>query len=336
MCIVFRFVFAIVTWISAVLMLMLCWVYHWPIPALPVLDGFANFAHILWVFNLMLFVAWLFSLSRMTYVPLLAVLLSLLAFDNYYRFKDNTENAEKGGVHVMSYNTHSFELFEWGRDEFRANNMIQFILKESPDILCMQEFSYEARRFLKKEYPYSFITPRNQGKTIQAIFSKYPLLSTNILDFPNSRNNAIYADLVLGKDTVRVYNVHLQSYRIEGYGFLVRDYGMWFVNRLAETSSMHRKQVQILKEHQKQSPYPVLIFGDLNVPPYSTTYNKMKEGMLDTYAERGIGIGRTFELAKIPYRIDYILADPKFLVLNHQNYDVPYSDHFPISAWLKP
>ena len=335
---VFRFLFALITGFSALLLVVLCWVYYWPISDFPVLDGFANFAHVLWVFNLILFLFWLFGRSRMAYVPLVAVVLSLLLFENYYRFAgaEISNNEAKDGIHVMSYNTHSFELFKWGRDEFRANNMLQFILEESPDILCMQEFSYEARRFLKKEFPYSFITPRDQGKTIQAIFSKYPLRNAQMLDFPNSRNNAIYADVVMGTDTVRVYNVHLQSYRIEGYGFLVRDYGMWFVNRLAETSEMHRRQVEILKGHQRQSPYPVLIFGDLNVPPYSTTYRKMKDGMIDTFAERGKGLGTTFELAKIPYRIDYILLDPKFSVLKHQNYDVPYSDHYPISAWLKP
>lgn len=335
---VFKFLFALVTAFSALLLVALCWVYYFPITDLPVLDGFANFAHVLWVFNLILFLFWLLGRSRMAYVPLAAVVLSLLSFENYFRFEETATpvNYPSDAIHVMSYNTHSFELFKWGRDEFRATNMLQFILEESPDILCMQEFSYEARRFLKKEFPYSFITPRNQGKTIQAIFSKYPLLNARILDFPNSRNNAIYADVVIAGDTVRVYNVHLQSYRIEGYGFLVRDYGMWFANRLAETSQMHRQQVEIVKEHQRQSPYPVITFGDLNVPPYSTTYRKMKNGMIDTYAERGKGLGTTFELAKIPYRIDYILLDPRFSVLSHLNYDVPYSDHYPISAWLKP
>ncbi|MFM1878353.1 MAG: hypothetical protein RLZZ241_1219 [Bacteroidota bacterium] len=334
---IIRLIFQLITWFSAGLMLTLGWVYYWPITWLPVLDGFGNFAHVLWVFNVLLLVGWILARSRMALVPLAAVFISLITFENYYRPGVNLSQAhETTGIKVMSYNTHSFELFKWGRDEFKANNMLDFIREESPDILCMQEFSYEARRFLVDKLPYNYISPQNEGKTIQAIFSKYPILSGEVLDFPNTRNSAIFADILMGKDTVRVYNIHLQSYRIEGYRFLIRDNGFWFMNRLAETSKMHREQVRLLKAHQAKSPYPVMIFGDLNVPPYSTTYRKMKEGLIDTYAERGKGLGTTFSLAGIPYRIDCILVDPAFSVINHQNFDVPFSDHYPITAVLKP
>ena len=35
-----------------------------------------------------------------------------------------------------------------------------------------------------------------------------------ILIFPNSNNNVIYADIKKGKDIIRVYNMHLQSIKI--------------------------------------------------------------------------------------------------------------------------
>ena len=60
----------------------------------------------------------------------------------------------------------------------------------------------------------------------------------------------------------------------------------------------------------------------------------MKEGFQDTFAEKGSGLGTTYSLKGIPYRIDYILADPSFDVLGHRNYGVRYSDHYPLMATL--
>jgi len=48
----------------------------------------------------------------------------------------------------------------------------------------------------------------------QAIFSKFPIVKSGSIEFPNTANNAIYADIVKGSDTIRIYNVHLQSLRI--------------------------------------------------------------------------------------------------------------------------
>jgi hypothetical protein len=41
-------------------------------------------------------------------------------------------------------------------------------------------------------------------KTGQAIFSKYPIIDQGNLVFPNSNNNAIFADIKTWKDIIRV------------------------------------------------------------------------------------------------------------------------------------
>jgi endonuclease/exonuclease/phosphatase family metal-dependent hydrolase len=55
----------------------------------------------------------------------------------------------------------------------------------------------------------------------------------------------------------------------------------------------------------------------------------------DTYLEKGSGFGRTLDFKFLPFRIDYILTDPEFDVLEHKNYDVVLSDHFPVMATIK-
>ena len=61
----------------------------------------------------------------------------------------------------------------------------------------------------------------------------------------------------------------------------------------------------------------------------------MKEDFQDTFLERGSGFGRTYDLWKIPLRIDYILVDDDFEVLAHKNYDERLSDHYPVMATLR-
>lgn len=56
-----------------------------------------------------------------------------------------------------------------------------------------------------------------QGKNIetgQAIFSKYKIINQGTIAFPESDNLVIFADVKKGKDTLRVYNIHLQSVKI--------------------------------------------------------------------------------------------------------------------------
>ena len=47
-----------------------------------------------------------------------------------------------------------------------------------------------------------------------AIYSKYPLINTHSFNFKDSYNNTIVADVIRGIDTIRVYNLHLQSFSI--------------------------------------------------------------------------------------------------------------------------
>ena len=63
--------------------------------------------------------------------------------------------------------------------------------------------------------------------------------------------------------------------------------------------------------------------------------NKIKGEKNDAFAEQGSGFGRTFIFDIIPLRIDFILSDPEFKVRAFENFDVTYSDHFPIMAVLE-
>ena len=61
-------------------------------------------------------------------------------------------------------------------------------------------------------------------------------------------------------------------------------------------------------------------------------YKILRGNMLDSFEVAGNGFGSTFAIDYFPLRIDFILSDPSFKILEHTNFTFPYSDHYPISS----
>ncbi len=88
-----------------------------------------------------------------------------------------------------------------------------FIQKENPDVVAFQEFKRD--KDVDLNYPYKY-EKLNGGKRANglAILSKFRIVNQGSLDFENSYNNAIFIDVVRNHDTIRIYNVHLESFGI--------------------------------------------------------------------------------------------------------------------------
>jgi endonuclease/exonuclease/phosphatase family metal-dependent hydrolase len=90
------------------------------------------------------------------------------------------------------------------------------------------------------------------------------------------------------------------------------------------------RQVDILSDHIKNSPYPCMVCGDFNDTPVSYTYQKLKGKLKDAYLESGAGIGNTYFGSFPSFRIDYILHSRALTTLNFQTKKIQLSDHYPI------
>ena len=159
------------------------------------------------------------------------------------------------------------------------------------------------------EFPYNYIHFRGKNILGHAIFSKYPLINTYSFDFEDSYNNALSADLVKDTDTLRVYNLHLQSLSIKPRVSYLQELNNEVLRKRISTLFIkQQEQVELIVEHKNNSRYPVIISGDFNNTPFSYTYRKLSESMNDAFVEAGNGIGTTFLFEYYPMRIDYILA----------------------------
>src|SRR5690606_13880368 len=142
---------------------------------------------------------------------------------------------------------------------------------------------------------------------------------------------------VYGKDTLRVYNAHLQSFRIvpSTSSFADGRRTQRTYHRLVDTFTKQMEQARLFREHLEESPYINLIGGDFNNTQFSNIYKIVKGDMQDSFLEAGKGFGGTYRLFHLPIRIDYILADPRLRVMEHHNFDKRLSDHYPVMARLR-
>ena len=237
-------------------------------------------------------------------------------------------------IKIFTFNTHSFRGKYWNQRDFFATKFDDFIGNEDPDIICLQEFDERSHiQHLKDTYLYSYISKGTAvvDKSSLSIYSKYPIISDGFIDFPNTLNGAIYVDLEINEDTLRVYNIHLQSLKVRP-GSFKRETPTNLLSRLGGSFAKQLEQVTIIKEHQSKSPYKSIISGDFNTTQYSGAFRTISEGMKDSFIEKGNGYGTTYNFKFLPFRIDFVLADKDIEITDHKNYDIEVSDHYPIMA----
>ena len=291
---------------------------------------------VLIIINIVFLMYWGVQLKKHGLLSFFILLVGFNYITSFYSFSGNS-SIEKAAdkLSVMTYNVRLFNAYKWIEKDSVAEDIITLIRKAAPDILCIQEF-YAEQESAFKDYPYQYIKHKNPNqKNGQAIFSRFPVIHKGSLEFPRTSNNAIYVDVVKGKDTIRVYNLHLESLRIqpesedwaqEGSGNMYRRMGAAFATQ--------QNQATIFEEHKKMCSYKTIICGDFNNTQYSNVYRRLKKGMKDSFKAAGSGFGRTFNFGYFPIRIDFILADETMTIHAHKNYTENYSDHFPVEALL--
>lgn len=273
-------------------------------------------------------------------------------------------NKENGNMRVMSWNVEHFDILEHKSHPERKQEMLSLINSYRPDIACFQEMvasdSFpDAINYLPAfvkalgmdELHYSFNPKLDFDKKHHfglIIFSRHPIINRQTISYrPNDYNSIFqYADIVAGKDTFRVFNIHLQSLRFSGEN--KRYIAAPEMNDEADikqsknlldkfrTGFLKRyRQSDRIREEIRQSPYPVIICGDFNDVPNSYAYNHIGYGLQNAFAEKGIGTGRTYSGISPTLRIDNIFCDNRFTVEQYIRVRKKLSDHFPILADLQ-
>lgn len=310
----------------------------------PFLAVLTLFMPLFFILNGLFFIYWGIQFKKRMILSGLVLLMGITFINKFYKFSAKDYPEEEKDFTVMSYNVRLFNVFKWFERDDVPENIRGFINDKNPDILCIQEYSNSGDIDLKV-YPHRYIfMDGKQIKTAQAIFSKFPIIDQGIIFFPNSNNIVVFADIKKGKDIIRVYNMHLQSIKISpdvneiNENIDVLNQGgksQKLFYRISKAFMQQQQQAEIFKEHKNQSPYPIIICGDMNNSAFSYVYRNIKGKLKDSFEEAGIGFGATYKFRYYPARIDYIFADENMTVKKFESFpEFENSDHYPIMAKL--
>ena len=285
--------------------------------------------------NGLFFIYWLVKLKRQLTLSLIVLVIGYFSFGSLYKFSSSKKIETPENLKVVNYNVRLFNLYEWIPEKGIETKIIDFIKTEAPEVLSVQEYHPHKNIDLSFfKYKYEHLSGK-KTKYGQAIFSQFPIVNSGSIEFPDTANNAIFADVVKGKDTIRVYNIHLESMRIDTkVQNLKKEDSERLFKRIGTTFKMQEFQTELFLTHKKQCKYKMVICGDFNNTAFSYVYRKIKGDLNDTFKEAGNGFGRTYDFKFFPVRIDFIFADEAFYVNGFKAYNEHYSDHYPIMATL--
>ncbi|MGB4843628.1 MAG: endonuclease/exonuclease/phosphatase family protein [Ferruginibacter sp.] len=337
---------------------------YWPVAILGLGFPFIFFALAAFL------IYWIVRKSRWSFICAGILLLGITQISVFFSFRTAEKfNAAKSSekIRVLSWNISS-----WGESNRKSKTytdyqkeMVDLIQKSNADVLCLQEYLYYKDSKYRdsiipalKEYGYlySYFVKANYNKriykttflTASVILSKYPITDSAYLYYSTAdyTEPLIHVDLKVKEKTVRVFSTHLQSVKFEDYDYealhKLKEPGNASISqsrailyKLRQAYKKRASQADILKTTIKESPYPVIVCGDLNDVPNSYSYFTIKGNLQDAFLKKGSGFGRTFRFISPTLRIDYILADKKFTVAKFNKIEVPYSDHYPIITDLE-
>jgi endonuclease/exonuclease/phosphatase family metal-dependent hydrolase len=263
----------------------------------------------------------------------------------------------------MSYNAMLFDLYHWSKNPKSREIILTNIAEENPEILCLQEFytSEEKGDFNNIDTVKNIITSKNyhvsytttmRGKDHWGIatFTKYPIVKKGKIEFNTQTNNScIYTDVLINQDTIRIYNMHLQSISFSkaNYKFIneVNDDTTDVKNEMEKSKSILRRmkrafvkraiQADGIAQHIASCKYKVIVCGDFNDTPASYVYHTIRGNLKDAFIESGSGFEQTYA-GKFPkFRIDYILHSKEFISKQYRHLSETVTDHYPIISYIQ-
>lgn len=316
---------------------------------------------------LILLVIWAIARSRWFFIMLAFILIGGRLHYRLYSppFGKQTETSPEK-IRLLSYNVKNFDVYTVGfeHDYSNRDGIFDYLGRQNADIVCFQEFysQDEKDKFPTKDTLHKILHAEHYHDRMSfnrkfknyfgvAMYSKYPMITRGFIELDesvrNSNNFCIFADIVKGKDTFRIYNTHFQSIKFQEDDYALfgqKEYtgdvksGIFAMMRRLHIAYQKRAdQAQKVIKHMEQSPYEVIVCGDFNDTPMSYVYNLFYSRYRDAFRHSSSGLGVTYA-GRVPAgRIDYIFHSDDIESANFNIQDEVFSDHKAISCefWKK-
>lgn len=292
---------------------------------------------------------WVYASAMLVLVVIGLFKVSLFYKPEFKRYYGEPE-FRRGTITVMTFNVRNF----YGDDgKSSVRKVMRLIGEQEPDILCLQEFNVRladeepAADLLRDKYnascgqkPAGDYTPYD---TPLMIYSKYRILRSGTI-LPQT---SVWADLLVGEDTVRVFCNHLHSTAINASDDAFISQHLYLsdtarevkirsmVQRFRDNSILRAEQVDSIASVIGATRGRKVVCGDFNDTPMSYVYRTMSDGLQDAFRRCGRGYSHTFRGFYNMLRIDYALLSEGLEPLTYRVEDAEISDHLPLVVRMK-
>ena len=308
-----------------------------------VIPSLLGLAYPYWLIaNIVLLLYWTARWQKKALVLLAVILLGIPTFMTYYGTNKEEEHSPGHNLELMSYNVRYFDMYKWSKKKDTREKLFDFLGAYKGDIVCLQEFPSNNTVISLLEIIRNLVSYRYRYiNKDMAIFSRLPIIKSGRIEFDKKYSSScIWCDIKLPGDTIRVYSIHLESYRFgkedrKAVQNMTTNGAKNIANKLITANKNRALQAEQIKRHTLKSPYKVIICGDFNDTPLSYTYREIRDGLNDSFIDKGRGLGNTY-IGEFPsFRIDYILHSPEIETLSYTRNNIVLSDHYPITCKLK-
>ena len=280
-------------------------------------------------------------------IPLVTLLCCIPYIGTIFQFGSSDEAADKkSGLKIATYNVARFNRETTG---FIAQDILAQMRKQKVDVFCIQEYNEVSGDKKNSESYKEYFPYMAMGRNDMAIFSRYPITDNKTIDFEQTNNSAMWADIDVNGQLIRVVNAHLettgfnttmhQAVKLQNQGAIIENnrllqaiYGNYTLGMMVRAGQAITIQNELRMNNDPD--HSLIVCGDFNDVPYSFVYNTMLGDLVDGFKECGSGWMYTYRGNK-SVRIDYIFHDKSLKGLTYYRQDLSYSDHYPIYMKLE-
>lgn len=311
---------------------------------------------------------WLIVKPKLSIIPVVTLVLCfgfIRSVFGFHQANPVTIN-KKEGFRMATWNVHLYNFYE--NNGTLDPGMLQYTRSLRADVLAVQEFVFSldsnssiSLDNVRKRLGYKYVIAGNDRRFgvhtnagarnekyfpfCVALFSNYPILKWERKQSLREYNHTyLWADILVGNDTIRFFNVHLQSMHFvkKDYDFIenidqqdmdgVKKAGRYLISKIKAANLLRAIQVEDVRDEVARSPHEVILCGDFNDVPNSYSYQAIADKLKDAHVKKGSGLGRTFRFLAPTLRIDNIFYSPSVTLERFGPMNTPLSDHLPLVA----